>query len=133
MKKIISYMLVLFLVVSSIGMDVNATESDLSEIEELICVGESITDPSSAEAFVWIANVLKIIEKHTDSYVYDDIKTEATYAKGYSNISISNKQNIIIGYLYYLKDELSGKDDKNVEELLLEAQTITNYNSSANG
>ena len=104
MKKIISLVLVVMMIFSLGGNCVFAKESDVSELQQLIDTGKAITDPKSAQAFVWVNNVLKYIENHTDSYVYSDIKNEATEAKGYSSIDILNKHNIILGYLDYLKE-----------------------------
>ena len=127
MKKLLSIMLVIFLSFTLGGTHIYANESDVSELQQLIDTGYSITDPSSAEAFVWISNVLSYIEKHKDSYVYKDIKDEVTSAKSYSRISTFNKQNIILGYLEYLMSELNEADDKNVDELISDAGSINDF------
>ena len=69
------------------------------------------------------------MEQYVGYSISEEILDEATYAKGYSSISISNKFNIILGYLSYLKDEVNNNSNRNIQELLTEAQTISVYNS----
>ena len=130
MKQKLSIILVILLSFTLGETHVYATESDVTEVQQLIDTGNSITDGSSAAAFVWISNVLSFIEKHKDSYVYKDIKNEATSAKNYTSISTANKQNIILGYLDYLKDELNAVNNKDVDELISEGSSISKSNSS---
>ncbi len=129
MRKKISMVLIVLIILASVRTNCYAAEDDILELQRLISTGEAITDSSSAEAFVWINNVLKYIEKHKDSFVYEDIKSEATSAKNYTSISTLNKQNIIIGYLEFLEDELNNVETKDVPQLISEAKTIRNYNS----
>ena len=124
MKKILSLVLVVMMIFSLGRNSVFAKESDVSELQQLIDTGKAITDPKSAQAFVWVNNVLNFIEKHKDSFVYEDIKRECNSAKSYSSISTANKQNMIIGYLEYLMDEFLEVEDKEISELIDEANLL---------
>ena len=124
MKKILSSILVIAILLIVGGIKVEASDLGVSEVQDMIDAGEAITDPSSAEAYVWISNVLKLCEKHKDSYIYNDMKKDANSAKGNSSISIFNYQNKILGYLRYLKNELNDSNSKDIDDLIVESNSI---------
>ena len=129
MKRFLSFVMALVAALVLVGVPAKADDPNVTELQNLINEGKSITDPKSANAFFWINKVLNFNEKYPNSFVYDEIKSEATSAKGSSNISSFNALNIVLGYLEYLKDELSDVQDKDVDELLSRATSVTDYKS----
>ena len=106
-------------------------ESGLKNIESLITEGKKIADTSSASAYKWIIDVLKTNEEYTDSFVYSDIKSTCTSAKGHSSISTFNELNKILGYLGNLEDELYESGLKNIESLITEGKKIADTSSAS--
>ena len=95
MKKIISLLLILTIIFTSNISFAKAADGNVSTLESIISEGRSISDDSSASAFVWINKVINFNENYPNSYVYNDIKKEANDAKGYTRISTFNKKNMI--------------------------------------
>ena len=87
MKKIISLLLILTIIFTSNISFAKAADGNVSTLESIILEGRSISDDSSASAFVWINKVINFNENYPNSYVYNDIKKEANDAKGYTRIS----------------------------------------------
>ncbi len=129
MKRILTFVIALVVALTLVEVPAKADDSNITELQNLINEGKSITDSQSASAFVWINKVLNFNEKYPNSFVYDEIKSEATTAKGYSSISLSNKQDIILGYLLYMKDEINEIPDKDVDGLLTGAASVNDYGS----
>ncbi len=127
MKKIISLLLILTIIFTSNISFAKAADGNVSTLENIISEGRSISDDSSASAFVWINKVINFNENYPNSYVYNDIKKEANDAKGYTRISTFNKKNIILGYLENLKDELNNSGTKNINTLLNDAKKTSSY------
>ena len=119
MKKVFAILLaVIMLVPNSISVYAeNIDETDLSTLQELVSEGNSITDYSSSDAYIWITKVYNFNEKYANSYVYSNIKSECNSAKGHSSISTFNEVNKILGYLSVVQDEIDGAEEKTVREL----------------
>lgn len=132
MKKILAILLAVIILIPS-GISAHAegvdNTTDLFTLQELISEGNSITDYSSSEAYVWVTKVSNFNEKYTASYVYSDIKSECNLAKRYTSISTFNCANKIIGYLLNLEDYINENDTKSVSDLMEYGKTIDDYAS----
>ncbi len=132
MKKVLAILLaVIMLIPNSISVHAeNIDKTDLSTLQGLISEGNSITDYSSPDAYVWITKVINFNEKYTNSYVYSDIKSECNSAKGHSSISTFNEVNKILGYLSVVQDEIDGMEEKTVGELIVSGNTLSDKASA---
>ena len=134
MKKFLAILLaVITIIPNSISVRAESISSttDLSTLQGLISEGNSITDYSSSDAYVWVTKVLNFNEKYTDSYVYSDIKSECNSAKGHTSISTFNAANKILGYLGVVQDEIDGVKEKTVGELIDSGNALSDKESAA--
>lgn len=131
MKKRSRLLVVLFavilVVIMSEGIKIHA--GDIEDLNSLIDRGISITDNTSAEAYIWVTDVLNYVEKHQDSSVYSYIRSNCNSAKGSTNISSFNVKNMIIGGLLFLRAELNNETLKTSLELVGEGVSITDNTS----
>ena len=133
MKKFLAILLaVIMLIPNSISVHAESVDNitDLSTLQELISEGNSITDYSSPDAYVWVTKVLNFNEKYTNSYVYSDIKSECNSAKGHTSISTFNEVNKILGYLSVVQDEIDGVEGKTVHELIVSGNALSDKASA---
>ena len=96
----------------------------VQDIEQLISKGKSITNDASSEAYVWVNDVMSLIENYKDSTVYPYVKGLCNEVKGRTSISNLNEKNRIIGALMYLEDVLNGEPIKTPLELVGEGAAL---------
>ena len=102
-----------------------ARANSSQEIEALILKGKAITNNSSADAYLWVNEVLSIIEKYSDVTAYSYIKEYSNYAKSSTSIDSFNAKNMILGGLQYTKSELDSDPLKSPLELVAEGLQLS--------
>ena len=95
-----------------------------SAIRELIQTGEGITDGKSSEAFAWLAEVEKVNNQFPESVVFEYTKSDIRIGKNHGVDTFNSKQKLL-GYLYYLKDKVSGLPQKSIKQLIDDGKLIS--------
>ena len=99
-----------------------------SAIRELIQTGEGITDGKSSEAFAWLAEVEKVNNQFPESVVFEYTKSDIRIGKNHGVDTFNSKQKLL-GYLYYLKDKVSGLPQKSIKRLIDDGKLISDSKS----
>ena len=104
--------------------------SGTKNINTLLNDAKKISSYDDPEAYKWLIDIQKAISNYEDYSISNKIKAEVKDAKGYSSVSTFNKYNIIVGYLSYLLDETNNITYNNINDLINEGNSITDWSSS---